>query len=190
MKNQTTSPAKDLSKLGALLKVEDPRDRLLFACGLHMGLRGNSELCQLKWKDLLGERVQIFQPKTGKTRIFVIPDRLREIVAECYDGQDRDSYVFTGRRGQSGNSPLSNAGLNLILRRYFERFGIEFSGNNSSHALRKCFARSFVMANGNNIETLELLRRELNHSSINITMVYCGIETENHAKMVNKISYE
>lgn len=189
MKRTTTSPAKDLKNLGKLLTIPDKRDRLLMACGLFVGMRGTSELCKLKWSDLLGDQIQIYQPKTGKTRIFVIPDKLKEVIAECYDGQPADSYVFTGRRGQKGDAPLSNRGLNLILRRYFDEFGIEFSGNNSSHALRKCFAKSFITANGDNIETLELLRRELNHSSINITMVYAGIVADNHAKMVNKISY-
>lgn len=185
----TTGPAKDLSELGKLLTVPDKRDRLLMACSMYMGLRGTSELTKLKWSDLLEDRVQIFSPKTGKTRFFIIPDDLKAIIADCYEGQPVDSFAFTGRRGQKGDKNLSNRGLNLILRKYFTEFGIEFYGNNSSHCMRKSFSKNFILSNGNTLEAAELLRRELNHSSLQTTMVYAGITEANHAKMVNNIKY-
>lgn len=185
----TTGVAKDFKRLAQLLTVPDKRDRLLLACSMFMGLRGTSELSRLKWSDLLADRVQIFSPKTGKTRFFIIPDNLREIITDCYEGQDVDSFAFTGRRGQFGDKPLTNRGLNLILRKYFKEFGIEFYGNNSSHAMRKTFTNRFIVLNGNTLEAAELARRELNHSSLQTTMVYAGITEANHAKMVNNIKY-
>lgn len=191
MKNQTTGHAKDFKKLGTLLKLEDKRNRLLFGCGLFMGLRG-SELCSLKWKDLVGRTgtVDVFQPKTGKTREVALADALVPIISECYEGQPLDSYVFTGRRGQDGSKKLTVCGLNRIIRKEFEANGVEFTAGNSSHCIRKSFSRNYYESNGRSHEALLWLQKELGHSSIDITLRYISIDREEMARRVNNISYE
>lgn len=190
MRSTKTSPARDLDSLGKLLTIEDKRDRLLFGCSLFLGLRGNSELAKLKWKDLKNDGVlRVYQPKTNKWREFIMPEQLKAMIAECYEGQPLDSYVFTGRRGQDGSKSLSNKGLNDIIRKYFREFGIEFEAGNSSHCLRKSFCASYLRANGDNITALELLRQQMGHSSINITMIYAGVSLRHQAKMINNIKY-
>lgn len=190
MKSTITSPAKNLDSLGKLLTIKDKRDRLLFGCALFLGLRGTSELSKLKWKDLKNDGIlRVYQPKTSKWREFIMPEQLKIMVEECYEGQPLSSYVFTGRRGQDGSRALSNKGLNDIIRRRFKEFGIEFEAGSSSHCLRKSFCASYLRANGENITALELLRQQMGHSSINITMIYAGVSLKNQAKMINNIKY-
>lgn len=189
MRNTTTSPAKSLKDLGRLLSIPDKRDRLLFTCGLHMGLRGTSELSRLRWRELLGQQISVFQPKTGKTRTMLVPQKVSEMAKECYEEQPLDSYVFTGRRGQAGDKPLSNRGLNLILKKYFDEYNIEFTGNCTSHALRKSFGRSFYVANGETAEALAYLQEVFQHSTIFVTLRYIGVQMDVMAQRVNMISY-
>ena len=185
----TTAPA-NFKDAGKLLGVKDKRDRMLFACALYLGLRGTSELSRLKWGDVLGDRISVYQPKTGKTRRMVIPDGLKSIVEECYEGQGHDEFIFTGRRGTSGNSPLTNAGLNKIIRKYVSKFSIEVPGNDSSHFLRKTWARNYYENNGRTIDALDWLRRNLGHSHINTTLIYMGIDYEQQGERMNNVTYE
>lgn len=179
--------AKDAGKLFA---IEDKRDRLLFAAGLWLGLRATSELCRLKWKDLLNvETVKVWQPKTSKFREVAMPLALKPVVNECYEGQDPDSYIFTGRRGQDGTKPLSNKAVNDLIRKYFSEFGIKTRLNSSSHCLRKTWGRCYLDANGCDIDTLSFLQNNFGHSSIAITMTYLSIDFERQAQMVNNIKY-
>lgn len=190
MKNQTTGHAKDKKKLGSLMNIPDKRDALLITFGLHVGMRATSELCRLKWGDVVGrDHIDLYQPKTGKTRRFLVPDALKAKISECYEGQPLNSYIFTGRRGQKGDKPLTNCGVNKILRKLYREHGIEFYGNDSSHAMRKTFVNTFINANGGSLEALELARDEVGHSSIKTTLIYAGISFENKGKLLNNISY-
>lgn len=184
----TTSPLKS-SDAAKLLRIEDKRDRLLFACALFLGLRGTSELSRLKWKDLMGEHAMIYQPKTGKYREIMIVPKLREIISWAYDGQPLESYIFTGRRGSFGDKPITNAGLNKIIRRYFRILGITTRLNDSSHALRKTFGRNYWESNGKTMEAAEWLRRNFGHASIHTTLIYIGIDYHEQGEKMKNINY-
>lgn len=174
-----------------LLSVSDKRDRMLFACGLYMGLRGSSELCSLKWGDLVGKNfIHVYQPKTKKTRPIVISNNLKKHIDECYDGQPLGSYVFTGRRGQFGNNPLTNAGLNKIIRKWVRILGIEPRGNDTSHMLRKTFGRNYYERNGRTFEALKFLQEQFGHANPNITAIYIGVNFDEQAQRVQNVSYE
>lgn len=177
---------KDAAKL---LSIEDKRDRMVFACGFLLGLRANSEMCQLKWGDLMGDDIEVYQPKTGKKRTVRVNSQLRAVITECYEGQPHGDYVFTGRRGQHGNRPLSNRGLNNIIRRNLAEQGVSVPGNDSSHFMRKTFGRTYFDANGGTVEALEWLRKYFGHASIHITMIYIGVDYEQQSKNVEKIRY-
>lgn len=184
----TTSPI-EASEAGKLLKVNDRRDKLLFACGLFLGLRCN-EICKLTWGDIIGEEIAIYQSKTGKTRRMSSPVKFKEIVRECYDGQPSDSLIFVGRRGSTGKKGLSNKAVNDILRKHISGQGVKTRGAVSSHSLRKSMARAFYEANGRSADALAFLQTVLQHSSITITLIYIGVQHDLMAEKVNLISYE
>lgn len=186
-RNLTTSPI-EASEAGKLLKIEDRRDKLLFACGLFLGLRCN-EICKLRWKDILEEELAIHQSKTGKTRRMSSPVKFREIVEECYDGQDVEELVFVGRRGSTRKKGLVNKSVNDILRKYIASEGVKTRGAVSSHSLRKSMARAFYEANGRSADALAFLQAILQHSSITITLIYIGVQHDLMAERVNLISY-
>lgn len=184
----TTSPLK-FSEAAKLLKIDDKRDRLLFACSLFLGLRGTSELCRLKWRDLMGEHAVVYQPKTNKYRELAIVPQLRVTIDWAYEGQPLDSHIFTGRRGQKGDRPLSNYGLNKIIRKYFRVLGISTRLNDSSHALRKTFGRNYWESNGKTMEAAEWLRRNFGHASINTTLIYIGVDYDVQGEKMKNIQY-
>lgn len=184
MRNTTTAPLKGAGKL---LKISDKRDRLLFACALFLGLRSN-ELVKLKWEDVVGkDEILVFQSKTKKKRSIFVHPQLKEIINDCYEGQE--GLMFTGRRGQSGDRPLTNAGVNFILRRHLKILGITSSKNDSSHALRKSFADSYFSSNGRNFDSLLWLSKQLGHSSVQITLRYIGQDDLMQAQNIKNIQY-
>lgn len=184
MRNTTTSVLKNPGKL---LKIADKRDRLLFAIQLYMGLRCN-ELVKLEWSDILDrEEAVIWQSKTKKKRVVFIHPDLREIIKDCHEGQV--GLIFTGRRGQSGDKPMTNAGVNMILRKYMKELGVTTTGNPSSHSLRKTFGDNYLSANGRDFDSLSALQAQYGHSSILITVRYVGIEKERQAQNISNIKY-
>lgn len=187
MKRSTVTSPISPSDVVKLLKVDDKRDRLLFACSFFLGLRGNSELCQLKWKDLLGETAMIWQPKTSKHRELPISLNLRQVIDWAYEGQPVDNYIFVAKN--RGTKPLSNAGLNKIIRKHFTELEIKTRLNNSSHCLRKTFGAAFIENNGGGIGTLERLRNNFGHSDIKTTIRYCGIDYGLITEEMNNINY-
>jgi integrase len=187
-RNTKTSPL-SFADAAKLLSINDRRDRLLFACSLFLGLRGTSELCKLKWGDLLGESAMVWQPKTSKYRELTIVPKLREIIEWSYEGQPKDNYIFTARRGSKGDKPMTNTGLNKVIRKWFDYFGITTRLNDSSHCLRKTFALNYIKMNGDNIFSLERLRSNFGHADIKTTLRYADIEYERLTMEMKNIQY-
>lgn len=184
MRNTTTAPLKDAGKL---LKIVDKRDRLLFGCALYLGLRCN-ELVKLEWADILDrDETVIWQSKTRKKRVVFIHPDLKEIIKDCHEGQE--GLIFTGRRGQSGDRPMTNAGVNFVLRKYLKILGISTNGNPSSHSLRKSFADCYFSSNGRNFDSLLWLSKQLGHSSVQITLRYIGQDDLVQAQNIKNIQY-
>lgn len=184
MRNTVTAPLKDAGKL---LKIADKRDRLLFGCALYLGLRSN-ELVKLEWADILDrDEAVIWQSKTKKKRVVFIHPDLKEIIKDCHEGQE--GLIFTGRRGQSGDRPMTNAGVNFVLRKYLKILGITTNGNPSSHSLRKSFGENYLSANGRDFDSLAALQAQYGHSSILTTIRYVGIEKKRQAENISKIQY-
>lgn len=183
MRNTTTAPLRDAGKF---LTIQNGRDRLLFATALFLGVRCN-ELVKITWEDLLGEEISIFQSKTKKVRRMKIHPELKKIAKECHNGET--GLAFTGRRGQDGSRPLTNAGVNHILRKYMQELGITTNASPSSHALRKTFGRNFYEANGKSADALAYLQRCFGHSNLATTLIYIGVDFEEMSERVCKIQY-
>ena len=176
---------KDAKKL---LSVKDKRDRLYFGLSLYAGKRVGENL-SLKWYMLLDPKgPKLKSPKQKKYLYFPKSDALIELIKECYEDQDKDEYVFIGRRGTLGGSPMTSKGINKMIKRYFCALGIVTRGE-SSHCLRKTFGRNYYDRSGGDFNALMWLQKYFGHSDPGITIRYIGLEEEELAAKVNKVSY-
>lgn len=150
------------------LKNKNKRDCILFMSGIYIGLR-ISDLLLFKVKDLKGRRqISIREKKTGKQKIFNIPDEFYSILNQYLETRNEDEYVFKSRQG---NRAITRARAYQILRQAGKKFGLE---NIGTHTMRKTFGYWYYK----NYNDIVGLMKILNHSSEAITKRYIGIEQE------------
>jgi len=187
-----TSPLKT-EDAAILLRVESKRDRLFFACMLFSGRR-IGEVKEMKWSFLFDERgPKIWVSKQKKFMYFPKSSKLLKIIEECYGDQDMDSYIFTGRRGCDGKSPMGHSGINKMIKRYFATFNI-ITRQNASHCLRKTFAKNIIEKNVKlgmePIKAYKWLQKYFGHRSLDYTFMYTGFEEEELNGMVENVCYD
>jgi len=136
--------------------------------GIYVGLR-ISDILTFKVKDLKRRRqLTIYEKKTGKQKIFSIPDEFYSILNEYLDTRDDDEYIFKSRQG---NKSITRARAYQILRQAGKQFGLE---NIGTHTMRKTFGYWYYK----NYNDIVGLMKILNHASEAITKRYIGIDQE------------
>ena len=159
-----------------------PNERIATALTLeaNLGMR-ISDILQLHYCDIIkdGERyrLNIQEIKTGKKRVFTVPEEIREYIDEY-----RLKHHMTE---QQRLFDLSERQIQKHLKAacdYLEIDGV------STHSFRKYFATQIYINNGYNIE---LVRQLLQHSSTAVTQRYIGIQPQeveqalqNHIKLI------
>ena len=150
------------------LKNKNKRDCILFMSGIYIGLR-ISDLLLFKVKDLkLKRKITIFEKKTGKQKIFNIPDEFYSILNQYLSERIDYEYIFKSRHG---TQDITIARAYQILKEAGEHFGLE---NIGTHTMRKTFGYWYYK----NYNDIVGLMKILNHSSEAITKRYIGIEQE------------
>ena len=121
--------------------------------------------------------MNIQEIKTGKERVFTVPEEIREYINEY---RTRNNMTEQQRLFD-----LSERQIQKHLKASCEYLG--FDGI-STHSFRKYFATQIYINNGYNIE---LVRQLLQHSSAAVTQKYIGIQQkqvenalQNHIKLV------
>ncbi len=151
------------------LKNKNKRDCILFMCGIYVGLRV-SDLLKFKVKDLKGRRqICILEQKTGKQKIFSVPDEFYPVLNDYLETRKDDEYVFKSRQG--GDVPIKRCRAYQIIRQAGQKFNIE---NIGTHTMRKTFGYFYYKNYGDIVGLMKIL----NHSSEAITKRYIGIESE------------
>lgn len=159
-----------------------PNERIATALTLeaNLGMR-ISDILQLHYCDIVKDgdryRLNISEIKTGKERIFTVPDEIREFI---------DQYRIRNRMTEQQRLfDLSERQIQKHLQAACEYLGL--SGI-STHSFRKYFATQIYINNGYNIE---LVRQLLQHSSSAVTQKYIGIQSkqlesalQNHIKLL------
>jgi integrase/recombinase XerD len=145
--------------------VEGVMLRLLYLAGLRA-----SELCGLRWGDLLGKTDAVnggklsVLGKGGKRRTVIIPsDLLGDLEALRPDDASAASPVFCAERG---SGPLGPRQLLRIVKRAAAAAGL--SDKISCHWLRHCHASHAIDAGA----AITLVRDTLGHSNLTITNRY------------------
>lgn len=150
------------------LKNKNKRDCVLFMSGIYIGLR-ISDLLLFQVKDLKNKRkITIFEKKTGKQKIFNIPDEFYSILNQYLAGRENEEYIFKSRQGTQA---ITRARAYQILKEAGKHFGLE---NIGTHTMRKTFGYWYYK----NYNDIVGLMKILNHSSEAITKRYIGIEQE------------
>ena len=144
-----------------------PNERIAAALTLeaNLGLR-ISDILQLHYCDIIKDgdryRLNISEIKTGKERIFTVPDEIREYI---------NQYRIKHRMSEQQRLfDLSERQIQKHLKAACDYLGID---GVSTHSFRKYFATKIYINNGYNIE---LVRQLLQHSSASVTQKYIGIQ--------------
>lgn len=175
--SRTTSP---IQNPFVLLSVPG-RDGLFFAFGLFTGMR-RSEICSLKWGDVLGQKEFTVKTKRGKMRTFPLVNQfLVDKIAEVYENQPLDYYIFTSLNGP--NAPLTQKGVNDFIRKRYLEYGV-LTDHASSHSLRKTAGRYVY-----EMEGVEAACNFLGHTNVETTMRYIGVTREQRIQTYKKIEY-
>ena len=148
---------------------------LLMTIGVFTGLR-ISDLLQLRFSQFEnGDILTIQEKKTKKIRRIKINQDLKEIVKRIKGKMgitDSGQYIFLNRYG---TKPIDKSWVNVQLKKYFKKYGIEMDGNISSHLFRKTLGNRVLKLNNYSAESVILLMELFGHSSPAITKKYLGI---------------
>jgi integrase len=137
-----------------------------------------SDTLRFKWRDILGmSSVTIVEQKTGKPRRIPFNPSVQKSFDELWKllgCPDKNDYIMPSNRG---DRPVTVQYVNQQLKVFKEQYHLKIE-NFSTHTFRKTFGRFVYDSNNHSAESLMLLNKILNHSSIQVTKTYIGITQE------------
>lgn len=137
-----------------------------------------SDTVRFKWEDVLDKSsVTIVEQKTGKTRKIPFNPSVQKSFQALYQAlecPDKDNYIL---RHRFHNEPLTIQYVNMRLKEFKKKYDLQIE-NFSTHTFRKTFGRYIYDTSNHSPESLMLLNKILNHTSIQITKTYIGITKE------------
>jgi len=143
--------------------IKNRRDRLLVKTLYYTAIRA-SELIHLKWRDLQprseGGQLNVLC-KGGKTNTLLIPQHLWDELMLLRDSLDENAPVFRSRYGGhlcSGH-----------VRRLVKKYALKSIGKGATCHYYRHSSASHAIANG---APIDLIQRQLNHSSLAVTSKY------------------
>jgi len=83
---------------------------------------------------------------------------------------------------------MSISYINRQLKKAFEKYGVNTSGNVSSHILRKTFAVKILEDNDHSDKAIFLVSNLLNHSSTKTTMKYLNLDLRVQSEAYNSLT--
>lgn len=174
-----------------LLKNERYRDYMLFVTGINFGLRA-SDLRELRFQNLINDNLTfkdtfpVFEKKTRNTRkkkknrYVTINNAVIDAVTiylEHTPGVCLSDYMFTNESSNAPrNQPLAVYSIERLLKGIAKDCDLNI--HVSTHTLRKTFCYWMMVYGQNDPRRLLLLQKMLNHSSVQQTLDYIGITTD------------
>lgn len=166
---------KDIENIKKLIS-NNTRDLLLFCLSVNNGLR-MSDILRLTVNDVshlnVGEMFTIKEKKTGKKNVLCLNKSVHKILRQYLDERNPDGseYLFVSKKGK--NQPLTVSTVSSMIKSWCK--DINLVGNYGSHSCRKTWG--FHQRTRYGIG-MELLMKRFNHSSMNVTLRYVGIQDE------------
>lgn len=180
-------------------RLANLKNYLYFIYGINTILRC-SDLLSLKWMHILNnldlknniiefkEEIVLLEIKTRNTKnddnlknrhIFINESMQRATLAYLQEDPDINlsDYIFSNKSTNSNNNKkMTIQAIDEALSKAGLKAGIEFKCN--THMCRRTACYHVYQQGGATDEILHILQKMLNHSSINQTLTYIGIEQE------------
>lgn len=160
-------------EVDALIENErDLRNRLILKTLYLTGIRV-SELCGLRWRDVIPNRtsgqISVYG-KGGKTRRIRLPVELWQELSDFRRDALKDAPVFASAAGK----PLAPSNVHRVVKRAAHTAGLENAQSVSPHWLRHSHA-THALDEG---VPVHLVQATLGHESLNTTSKYLHISPE------------
>lgn len=141
--------------------------------GINTALR-ISDLLDIKFSDVTGERLILTESKTGKSREIALNAGARAVIEQRREANPEHIYLFqsVSNRSKSLNSPITRFAVARVFKEVGERKSVGV--HLGTHSMRK--TRGYAMHKAG--VPLEEIMRMLNHSSTSETLRYIGITQE------------
>ena len=83
----------DIERIKDFLKRKNERDYVLFLFGIYTGLRV-SDIIPIKVKQIMRDKIEIREKKTGKLRRFPINPELRKVLNHYIENKQLKNMIF------------------------------------------------------------------------------------------------
>ena len=148
-----------------------------------------SDVLNFRWKDILDKDfLNVTERKTGKTRAIKINGTVKRrirLLYELMDSPEKNDYIF--KSPYTGRS-LTIQCINKQLKEFKWKYKLNID-HFSTHTFRKTFGRYVYETNNRSAESLILLNKILNHTSIQITKTYIGITQDEINNIFDSIKF-
>lgn len=161
---------------------DDPLEErrfLLFTLGIFTGLR-ISDLVRLRVENVIGDNIRTIEKKTRKEGLMPLAQEVRDIIQDRVRGMSKRALLFPSREkdGDGKEKHIVTRTAYRDMQIIANRYGLR--GSIGCHTLRKTFGYWHYKKN----HDLEMLRAWFNHSSVEVTRRYIGIDYEERRKSV------
>jgi len=165
------------------------RDLTIFILGINIGLRA-FDLLSLKYEDVLNKKgeirsmIEMFEQKTGKKKEFFINKTASAVLLDFIErtNPNLDGYIFEGWKGKH----LTVDSYAKTLKSVTEACDIE--ERMRTHTMRKTFAYQQLKTHKDDGEFVMELCILLNHSSLEATKHYVGVDTEQRKQYFDDVN--
>lgn len=134
-----------------------------------------SDVLKFHWQDILGKQSCVIEEqKTKKARTLYFNKSVQNKIQELYvllGSPNKEDFIF---KSNVTGGAITIQCVNKKLKDFKYDYKIKI-GNFSTHTFRKTFGRYVYETNNRSAESLVLLNKILNHTSIQITKTYIGI---------------
>lgn len=168
----------DIEAMKAYLKNWNQRNYLMFLFGINTGLR-ISDILNLKVKDVMGWHITIREKKTGKSKKFKMPPKLKNEIKLYIQDKPLNVFLFKSRQGK--NQPINRRTADWILKKAAWECGLDHIG---THSMRKTFGYHYYKKT-KDVATLMAI---FNHDAPSITLRYIGINQDHLDKAMSEMS--
>jgi len=159
------------AKVDAMLdraRADNTRNYLILQTLWKTGVR-NSELCNLKKRDIKKDEITVRGGKGGKDRVIPIDTSLWDLLTLFTADLNLDNYLF----------PLSDMAIRNITHKY------QGDEDVHPHTFRHSFAVFFLKSGGN----IRALQKIMGHSDLNTTADYLDLIAEDIKDEYKKVQW-
>lgn len=147
-----------------------------------------SDVCRLRWSDVLDQRRIIIQAKkTGKRHIIPIGVHAEESLKSLYEklgSPDKQQLILKTSNPDKPHAAIQY--INRVLKNWKYKYELNID-NFSTHTFRKTFGRYVYEKDGCSEKSLMFLNHIFDHANLSTTRIYLGIRDEEIADIFDSL---